>query len=74
MSARPVNHAAPPPTAGPFSARMKTFLWSIIERIISSAESTVSSVEFPNCVGEELTWSKARQERELFFCRIGELR
>lgn len=38
MSATPVNQAAPPPTAGPFKARTKTFLWSIIERSISSAE------------------------------------
>jgi len=38
MSEMPVNQAAPPPTAGPLSARTKTFLWSIMERSISSAE------------------------------------
>jgi len=38
MSAKPVNHAAPPPTAGPLNARTKTLLWSITERRSSTAE------------------------------------
>jgi len=37
MSAMPGNQAAPPPTAGPLRARMRTFLWSIIERRSSAA-------------------------------------
>lgn len=37
MSAKPVNQAAPPPTAGPLNARTKTFEWSTIERRSSRA-------------------------------------
>lgn len=37
ISAIPVNQAAPPPTAGPFRARMKTLRWSIRERSNSRA-------------------------------------
>lgn len=37
MSAMPGNHAAPPPTAGPLSARMRTLRWSIMERRSSVA-------------------------------------
>lgn len=44
MSATPANQAAPPPTAGPFRARTKTFLWSIIERRISRPVVCVSFI------------------------------
>lgn len=40
-----VHHAAPPPTAGPLSARMRTFLWSIIERRSSVAAWYLLSVQ-----------------------------
>ena len=44
MSATPSNQAAPPPTPGPLSARMKTFLWSIIERSISIARCRLEGI------------------------------
>jgi len=72
MSELPVNHGAPPPTAGPLSATTNILRWSIILRCVSRPRQNNVSEGCETEVTDamELEIYKVGKERMLYLQQI----